>query len=468
MLLLAHTKFSIYLVLIYANCSNASFNSFHHKNENLLNAVKIITSKTTSNKVLNVIIASSKTDSQEFSDLFLKATMEKFKVRIHTVEMIRNPQIASPRKNSVIILETFQDFKKVLQNLIHKSFHKHGHYIFTLVSGNIQELSQIFYECWKNQFYNVIAIYEDLVEHIQVFSFFPYRSATDCSNTSPVLVNTYIDGSFIYSLKDIFPKKMYNLNQCAVRVGSPSSWPPHMNTEILPNGTIKGYGRDHEIMVALAQNLNFKLNYSHIGILGAIHPNGTMNGIPESVMKNQSDMIVGDWWLILYRLQFFDATNSYISEQLVFVLKFGSELSSFEKLRYPFSLAVWITSICFILCGFTIIFITQRQKISVQNFIFGRNVKYPYLNMIIGVLGQNQFRLPTRNFARFILMNFLLLCLVLRTVYQGKMFELMKLNMKHSEPNSMDDAVEKDYELFCFETTCAISGLQNFHKRQVW
>lgn len=461
----------IFLVIfLFLTLSTAKIEIPKRKNENLASAVKKISTKIMSNSILNVILASSKPDSKEFCDSFMKVCMNRLKVRLrlHTPERIKNPQVASPRKYSVIIIATFRDFKFMLRKLISRKFQVHGHYIFVLTNGSFPEIPQIFYEVWKNDFYNVIAAYEDTNGHVPVLTFLPYRAKYDCFNTSPVLINKYVNGSFTNGLgNNIFPKKLHNMQKCSVRVASPKSWPPHTSFDHLPNGTLVGNGRDYDMISALAGSLNFSINFTYIGSVGYILPNGSAGGPPESVLKNESDIVLGDWWLMLNRLKIFDATDSYMSEKLVFVVKYGEELSSFEKLLYPLKITAWVSILSFLILVTIIIIVIKKQAILIQNFVFGVNVNSPYLNLVTGLLGQNLSRLPKRNFARFLLMNFLLFALVLRTVYQGKMFEIMKSNIKHSEPNSISDAIERGYELICSETTFTFSGLQNFRKVKI-
>jgi hypothetical protein len=55
--------------------------------------------------------------------------------------------------------------------------------------------------------------------------------------------------------------------------------------------------------------------------------------------------------------------------------------------------------------------------------------------------------LPGRNFARFILMLYLLFCLVLRTAYQGKQFEFMGKEMRRPDPKTVENLIEKQFSL---------------------
>jgi hypothetical protein len=96
-----------------------------------------------------------------------------------------------------------------------------------------------------------------------------------------------------------------------------------------------------------------------------------------------------------------------------------------------------------------IFLINSRSKV-VQNFVFGTNVKTPYLNLFIAFIGGSQKKLPGRNFARFLLMMFLMYSLVIRTIYQGSFYQFLKSNKKHREAQSVDELTEKDFKIYAF------------------
>ena len=122
------------------------------------------------------------------------------------------------------------------------------------------------------------------------------------------------------------------------------------------------------------------------------------------------------------------------------------ELTSFEKLFSPLALVTWMLLIAYLTIGVVSIFIIRFLSNKIQNFVIGEKVKYPYLNMLIGIVGQSQNRMPGNNFARFLLMNFLLFTLVMRTAYQGEMYEVMQSDIKYSEPKTIYEMFRRGYK----------------------
>lgn len=101
----------------------------------------------------------------------------------------------------------------------------------------------------------------------------------------------------------------------------------------------------------------------------------------------------------------------------------GESYTSFEKVFLPFKDEVWIWIIITFAAVFITIFVLYLTPKYVQNFVFGRNVTTPSLNVWIAFCGLGQ---TTRNFAGFLLMSFILFSLIIRTAYQGKSFEFLQ------------------------------------------
>lgn len=56
--------------------------------------------------------------------------------------------------------------------------------------------------------------------------------------------------------------------------------------------------------------------------------------------------------------------------------------------------------------------------------------------------------IPKRNFGRFCLMAFILLCLVLRTVFLGKNFEFMQKEMRPKPFQTVDELLKSNLKFY--------------------
>lgn len=70
--------------------------------------------------------------------------------------------------------------------------------------------------------------------------------------------------------------------------------------------------------------------------------------------------------------------------------------------------------------------------------------------MITAIFGLQQTVLPTRNFARFILMVFLLFCLVNRNVYQGALYIILRSDGHRKEIQTIQEMFDKDFKFYVY------------------
>lgn len=198
----------------------------------------------------------------------------------------------------------------------------------------------------------------------------------------------------------------------------------------------------------LSKAINFKINYTFIGDVGYIFDNGSGQGPLKALMDNKADFSVSGWYIKQNRLKFFEPTSTYISGEIKFVIPPAGQLGTFEKLVFPFTPPSWIlVSSCFSI-ALLLIFTIKRRSYSVQSFVFGTGVRRNYMNLYIGCIGGTQQILPKRNFARFLLMVFLMYSLVIRTLYQGSYYQLVQSSKQYGEVKSIDEMVQKGFTFY--------------------
>jgi hypothetical protein len=245
---------------------------------------------------------------------------------------------------------------------------------------------------------------------------------------------------------------MDNLHQCEIRVATSNDRPPFIYKKKLSDGSKKFYGRDYELIKTLAEGLNFNLTINIMKADPCVYESGAIDGGLKNIFQNKSDLAIANCWLRLSKLNEFASSTSYDSDKFIVAFSVQDELTSLEKLLYPLAVTTWMLLLLYILIGYLSIFIIKKQSKKIQNFVIGENVKHPYFNMLIAILGTSQNRLPMGTFARFLLMNFLILCLIIRTAYQGKLFEVMKASVKHSEPKTIAEMLDDGFTFYALET----------------
>ena len=95
-----------------------------------------------------------------------------------------------------------------------------------------------------------------------------------------------------------------------------------------------------------------------------------------------------------------------------------------------------------------IVFIINRLPQVVKNIIYGTKVQTPIFNIIRGFFGIGQPILPDGNFARLILISFIFWCLVIRTAYQGMLFEFTTTAVRKPEMRTLEELRERNFTLY--------------------
>lgn len=387
----------------------------------------------------------------DFKDELFKKISAKPNVAIH--QELVSKLIDSPsrlqRRYIILLINSFKDFLKAFKVLSPELFRFNGYCIIALVNGEISEIEQMFSLLWNNQIYNVIVLFRNDDNAVLIKTFMPFNSEK-CNDTTPVVINVFKDGKFVNGIKLLFPKKMKNLHNCPVRVSISNTTEPPVITDKFTNGSYHLKGRDINLIKTLSRTLNFKIDYSYIGIEGFIYENGTSEGPLKSLLIGESDLSISDWILKKNRLKFFDFTTSYIFLQVILVVPPGRDYTTFEKLIFPFSITLWISILLCFFVGILVIYVVKFRSKATRNFVFGTGVKNPYLNIIVGFLGGSQRVLPKQNFARFLLMIFLMYSLVMRTVYQGSYYKILQSSNRKSEIQSIDEMIAQDFRFYIF------------------
>jgi Bacterial extracellular solute-binding proteins, family 3 len=444
-------------------------------NSKLIKAVEEITKnifalKMSTNPTINLVSPESSASFalKDFTnDLLPKSFLAmKFTVRneeaLHVIALKRGQ-----RHKNIFVIEDFKGFLQIYAKIVPKNFKLNGHYLIVLINGQISEIQEMFKLLWKFQIFNVNVMFEDENGEVLVKTFMPFN-VQNCNDTTPILISKFKNETSSNDIQNFFPEKLKNLHKCPIRISLSNNSVPFTFLKLLKNGSYKIEGIDILIIDALSKQLNFKMNFSYIDDIGYFYENGTAKGPLKALLDSEVDVSISGWWLKPSRMNHFSFTTSYLSDRMVFMIPPGRELTSFEKLVHPFTTCLWTLIIGVFVFGFTVIFVIKRQKKVVQNFVFGTGVRTPYLNMFIAFIGGVQKKLPGRNFARFLLMMFLMYSLVMRTLYQASFYQILKSNKQHEEVQSIDEIIEKDFKFFISHRIAdLLKGFETIQKRLI-
>lgn len=187
------------------------------------------------------------------------------------------------------------------------------------------------------------------------------------------------------------------------------------------------------------------------------------------VMENEVNMTIGCFPLTVGRNSRMSPTDVYFISKMIWIVPPGAEISSFEKLLKPFKIFVWICFLFVLLGAFITTRVLQCCPKNIRDFVIGRKVHDPSLNVFNIFFGGSLHRLPKGNFARFILMMFMIYCFIITNSYKGGLLKFMEKTVREPKVATTDEMISKGFNFYLFESSRAyMIGLPHIRKRAVF
>lgn len=278
---------------------------------NLADAVNNVTNLLFENNSISLNMLSPKKNSldlSDFKDELLSGQMKTAMLRI-TMESAGHFSFKGHviKRGSVWVIRHYDDFLEIFKEITPKAFRLGGHFILVMIRGELKELPGIFQIMWKQQMFNVFAMFQGANQEVLVKIFRPFNDEK-CDDMTPILINKYKDGKFVNGTSNLFTRKMKNLHKCPVRVATSNNSEPYVFVKKSTNNSLELHGREISLVKTLAETLNFKLEYTYVGTTGYMFDNGSATGALEALLIGEADISAVDWLLKDNRLKYFDRT----------------------------------------------------------------------------------------------------------------------------------------------------------------
>lgn len=139
------------------------------------------------------------------------------------------------------------------------------------------------------------------------------------------------------------------------------------------------------------------------------------------------------------------ASIAYYNLPVLFAINNGEQISSIRKLFYPFHIDMWLGLLILFIVGYFIILLLQSFEYylieSIKNNLL-------FFNMINIFLGGSMHRIDSSTFLRILLGIWFLVCVIIRTSYQGSLFNFLQSNKHIIQLDTIDKVLESDYNIY--------------------
>lgn len=447
--------------------STAAITAITQKTYNISHAIKDISVKFFEKNFSNIAIISSITKDMKMrsddilTDLIVELGSD-FRIAIESKIL----QDSLYKKNSplIILINSLESFEQIKDKLEYNHVRFRKYYLLVLVNGLFPGIENVVGEFWLHWIYNINVLSRDLEGNITMRTFFPFAKEKCGNEKSLEVINSFDPETRLWTSDKFFPRKFDNLNLCSFKVMAIGSNAPSVIVKKLESGKVAFSGFEIEIIEEFSKDLNFTAQFIDYGSVRTMYEDGPtsnlISGIFKAAFTKACDIILGSLSLQYDRTLVLTESISFLSVPVVFVIPPAEDLSAFKKLAKPFSALVWGLLLTTFAIGFVFIVFLKTISLKAYTFIVGKNVKYPILNMMIALVGNSQQKLPKLNFARFLLANFLLFCLVTRSAYQGRLYNILQMNLHEKEMTTIRDMIESSMDFYAYESM--INRIQGF------
>uniref|UniRef100_A0A3F2ZDF9 Putative ionotropic receptor ligand binding domain-containing protein n=1 Tax=Lutzomyia longipalpis TaxID=7200 RepID=A0A3F2ZDF9_LUTLO len=343
---------------------------------------------------------------------FLDDVGEEISVRL---EGERTSPGRSLRVHNVFIVDSYKSFQKIFNATTLDYFDFTGYYTILLTNlrrNNEGDIKRILQDCWELYLVNVIIISYDAmnIKEVLVHTYFPY-TAKHCGVVKPIIYDSIGEKSLFKEI-DFFPDKVGNFYGCSLIAGT-LHFLPFM--AIVPQLISKSFlyrGFEGILMTNLAKRLNFTIFHKTSDEDWGKLDGENSTGLSGMLFRGEVNFTIGGFGFSMEHQESLSNTMFYYATPLTLLIPPGRPISALEKLFLPLSFTTWmLLSVVFILA---IVFIVIGKFITPQtrDFVFGQRNNYPFINLISIFYGGPMMPLPRRNFARFLVMMWILFCLV--------------------------------------------------------
>ncbi|XP_017017957.1 uncharacterized protein Ir7a [Drosophila kikkawai] len=317
----------------------------------------------------------------------------------------------------------------------------------------LQALRNISRTCVSFHTLNVILLTQKNSGVVLTYGYRIYNQNCDL-NLSLELIDRYENGSFQQGHQDrTFDRVLNSLAGCPVRV----SWYPLPPFTIFKGNesdpeeraqTWRLTGIDGELIKLLAEIFRFRIILEEPcdKCLSRDIKDGC-SGCFDQMINNDSSILIGAMSGSHQHRSQFAATASYYQSSLVFVMHMDTQLGAVAQLAVPFSAGVWLA---LVVSGVLVVLVIWTWlRISTGH----PDVAAHALQVLTTLMGNPLVArsLPTNGRMRVFYAAWLLLVLVLRVVYQGKLYDSFRLPYTQPMPGQISELIAANYTLISQE-----------------
>ncbi|XP_058811320.1 ionotropic receptor 21a-like [Topomyia yanbarensis] len=352
--------------------------------------------------------------------------------------------VVRARFYNLLVVDGYSSFRKIYETMDYKTYDSSGFYLIVITGEIYEDLNELlrwmFEDLWILDIFNVNVLVVASDGSILVYTFFPYREF-HCETVKPLLWLNFT-GTIDMDDIDLYPNRLRSFHGCPLKGGTFEAKPYTIIPKRGNASELVVSGFEGDLIDLLKQRLNFTVHYQiapNGSQWGFAREKGNSTGLMKLIQEELVDFGVGCLAFTYDRHVYLKPGIAHYTSLVLFAVSAGRPFTAFEKLFCPFSPTVWYLTVVYLAIGTVVIFGLQFTSLRVRNFVYGSEQTAAYLNLLQIFFGGGIGRTPGRNFARTLLLLWVIFCFVIRTLYQGSLYLYLQRSMSHAPLETMDD-----------------------------
>lgn len=321
----------------------------------------------------------------------------------------------------------------------------------------LREINDIFVTCLRFHVLNALVMVQQADGEVLLYGYRLY--APDCEDyLTPLLLNRYRNGRLLEQENQerlLFQRSMGSLYGCPLNV----SWFP-LPPFVMFDGDFQDpeqlqqdwrlSGVDGVLLRKLAKIFEFRINLlppckktsisESLGSLESLRFNESYADCFEQLATSKSSIAIGALSASHLHRDRFSTTSVYHQSALIFVVPVEHKLGAVNQLVQPFCGTVWSALLVSCILALLLQWAWLRRG---GSFELTRGALHVHTTLLGNPL--EAAALPHAGPVRFLLGTWLLLALVQRVAYQGKLYDVFRLPYFPPVPQSIADLLNGDY-----------------------
>ncbi|KAH8419719.1 hypothetical protein KR009_001533 [Drosophila setifemur] len=339
------------------------------------------------------------------------------------------------RHFNVIFTDSFAAFAEIRLEYYAREYNYNERYFIFLQARDRQllgEMRLIFDYCWRFHLIHCSVQVQKSNGDILFYSYYPFGSG-GCRDMEPQLINRYNGSSLVEP--ELFPRKLSNFFGCPLRC---ALW------NVPPFVRLTSRGEEHlalvggyegRLLLALAEKMNFSIALRQV--------KGKLRDASLNMLqRNEADLTLGGMRQTVHRGQLATSTHNYHQTREVFgVLASSYELSSLDILLYPYRYQIWLGIL-------GVVTLSALLQVTMDRLLRGGGLQYQtWLNLELIFVGMPllESQSPRTHTARLFCVVLMMYTLIIRTIYQGLLYHLIRTHELNRWPQSIEALVEGNY-----------------------